>query len=127
MIDNAKFCKVFTSMANEGKTALEIGKALGIEKDDDKKVSQAVSQQATTCRKLLREGALAKAAKQGLSEDAAKALADKVEATLPRLKKGKNAIAGELGSYIDDLMAACDTPPEEGEVAPEAETENTPE
>ena len=103
-----EFVKVFGPMAKQGKSAAEIGAALGMK-------PLTVSAKASQLRKLLAKSAQAKAKEQGLSdEDTAKlvkAMADK----LPRIKgsgrRGRKAAdANEIVQALDAVLSALDAP-----------------
>jgi len=115
MIDRATFCRTYLTMAREGKSALEIGKSLGVDKlegkDTDAKVSQFVSQKASQYRKVLRNEAESVAKEQGLDADAAKALSDAAAAKLPKLQT-RTRVTESLGSFIDELLAEVDAEPD---------------
>jgi len=100
-------------MAKAGKSALEIGLALGVDKlegkDTDSKVSKFVSQKASNYRKELRTIALKSAVAQGLDEKATEALVESTVAKLPKLQT-RTRVTEDFGSFLDSLLADCDAP-----------------
>lgn len=126
-IDRNAFCKVYVPMARAKKSALEIGKALGVDKmegkDTDAKVSQFVSQKASNYRKELKASAEAAAKKQELDAEATKALVEATTAKLPKLSVRNRTSGEDLASFLDSLLEECDAPPaEEGEGEESTET-----
>ncbi len=113
-IDRVAFCKMYVPMALKGKSALEIGKALGVDelegKDTDDKVSQFVSQKASNYRKELGDFALATAKSKGLSESETLALVESTKAKLPKLKT-RTRVKEDLSAFLDELLAECDAEP----------------
>ena len=79
------FVRVYGPLAKEGKTAYEIGKALGLE-GDEKKVAQYVSVKTSQLRKALAETALAKAKENDLDETETENLVKTITDKLPRLR-----------------------------------------
>ena len=126
MIDKATFCRKYVPMAKAGKSALEIGKALGVDtfKDTDTKVSQFVSQKASIYRKELKLAAEAVAKKEGLSDEDAATKVRETMAKLPKLQT-RTRVVVDFAAFLDGLIADCDTPQEEGDT-PE-DKEDTPE
>ena len=125
-IDRATFCRTYVPMAKAKKSALEIGKALGVDKlegkDTDDKVSKFVSQKASNYRKELRAAAQVKAEAEGLDADATKVLVDEYAAKLPTLAT-RTRKTEDLASFLDDLIAEADADPaEEGEGEESTET-----
>jgi len=105
-------------MAKQGKTALEIANALGVDKPTNEEKSQFVSQKASNYRKELRKHAEAVAKKQELDEDATKALVEATTAKLPRLSK-RTTTTDNFADFLDDLLDSCDADPAaEGESDP---------
>lgn len=104
-LDMLEFVKVFAPMARQGKSALEIGQALGVE-GDAAKVAQFVSVKASQLRARLAKSAQKEAAERGLSaEDTAK-LVEIMTAKLPKLKsRGRQNGTSELVSTLDALLA----------------------
>jgi CRISPR/Cas system CSM-associated protein Csm2 small subunit len=108
-----EFVKVFAPMAKAGKSAFEIGQALGIEGNEEK-VSQAVSVKASQLRKRLKEAAQSAAKSQGLDEKATEALVAEMAAKLPRIRsKGRASEVSDLVSAIDEALAAINAPADE--------------
>ena len=96
------FVKVFKPMAEAGKSALDIGQALGLT-GDDAKVSAYVSVKASQLRKQFKEAALVKAKGLKLKEKATKELVDKMTGMLPRIQSaGKR---GRKATVINDILA----------------------
>jgi hypothetical protein len=112
-------------MALAGESALAIANKLGVDKPTDEEKSQFVSQKASNYRKELRAAALKSAEKQGLDEDATKALVEESAAKLPKLKVRTRATE-DFGSFLDELLAECDADPSDEGEADEESTE-TPE
>ena len=107
------FAKVFLPMVREGKSALEIGKAVGF-KGTDEKITLATSAKAAQLRGKLKMLALDTAAKQGLGEKETNALVSEMTSKIPRIKGGgRPSKVGELVSVIDGILAELDTPPED--------------
>lgn len=110
-INRETFCPTYLRMAKDGKSALEIGKALGVDKlegkDTDAKVSQFVSQKASNYRKELRTFATNVAKEKGLDEAATKELVDNAVAKLPKLQTRTRTGDG-FASYLDSLLAEAD-------------------
>lgn len=107
-ITRTDFCKVYVPMARKQHTALEIGKALGVDKPTDEAISQFVSQKASNYRKELKAEAEAVAVKQGLDETAAKELVEKTVSKLPKLKT-RTRNSEDFGAFLDDLLSQCDS------------------
>lgn len=110
MAKRDEFLAVFVPMAREGKSALEIGKALGY-KGEDKKISQKVSNQATQLRSQLKEAALESARKDGLEGDAITERVKEYTSKLPRLRK-PGRTGGDLVNMLDEILAKCNETPE---------------
>jgi hypothetical protein len=104
------FAKVFLPMVKAGKSALEIGKAVGF-KGTDEKITLATSAKAAQLRGKLKMLALDTAAKQGLGEKETNALVSEMTSKIPRIKGGGKV--GELVSVIDGILAEIDAPPAE--------------
>ena len=126
-ITRETFCRTYLPMAKDGKSALEIGKALGVDKlegkDTDEKVSQFVSQKANNYRKELRNRAAIVAVEQKLDEKATAKLVDSAAAKLPKLQT-RTRTTEDFGAFLDSLLAECDAPPaEEGEGVAEETSE----
>lgn len=108
-IGAVEFVGVFTRMAKQGKSALEIGQALGMTGDEDK-IAQAVSVKASQLRKRLKEGAVAKARLEGLNAEQTADLVKQMSDKLPRIKsKGRASEVSELVSAIDAVLAELDS------------------
>lgn len=120
-LDRGQFIRTYVTMAREGKSALEIATALGVDKPTDAEKAQFVSQKASNYRKQLRTEAMAKASEAGLDEKATKELVDATVAKLPKLQT-RTRVASNLSSFLDDLLAECDAPLDEGEEENETET-----
>jgi len=121
-IDKATFCRTYIPMARNGKTALEIGKALGVDKlegkDTDAAISQFVCQKASNYRKELKvEATVAakvevdnqkpKLTKKQAAEFVAEFVAEAV-AKLPKLTTRTRSIA-DFGAFLDEILAECDS------------------
>lgn len=103
-MDVLSFVKVFAPMAKEGKSALEIGQALGIE-GDSAKVAQFVSVKASQLRARLAKAARAKAAKNGLSAEDAEKLAVTAAGLVPKLKShGRKSGTDEIMSTLEGIL-----------------------
>lgn len=110
VLSSVDFVKVFAPMAKQGKSSLEIGRALGF-KGSDEKVSQMVSSKATILRKRLRDSAVETAKAKGLNEADTEALVALMGNKLPRIKsKGRPSEVGELVDAIDSVLAELDAP-----------------
>jgi hypothetical protein len=110
VVSAVEFVGVFTRLAKQGKSALEIGQALGLKGTEDQ-VSQAVSVKASQLRKRLKEGALATARLKGLDKEATETLVKEMADKLPRIKsKGRASEVSELVSAIDAVLAELDGP-----------------
>ena len=121
-ISAVDFVKVFAPMAKQGKSALEIGQALGMTGDKNK-IAIAVSVKASQLRKRLKDAAVKTAATQGLDTKATKALVQTMEDKLPKIKsRGRKGEVTELVSAIDNVLATLDAPAEQTE-APAEQTE----
>jgi len=115
MLKREDFCPVWTRMAREGRTALEIAKALGLE-GEDHKISQAVSQRATLYRKQLRDMAEAEIVEKKLGKKEAEQLRAEVLEIMPKLSARQRESAGsDLREYLRGLVAQADAPTEETE------------
>lgn len=101
-IDSVRFVQVFEPMAKQGKSALEIGKALGIEGDAEK-VAQYVSVKASQLRAGLKKLAIAKAAEQNLNDEDTASLVEQLANKLPRLRG-----AGRPGREAQTMNAVLD-------------------
>jgi CRISPR/Cas system CSM-associated protein Csm2 small subunit len=110
------FAKVFAPMARDGKSALEIGQALGI-KGDAAKVAQFVSVKASQLRARMAKDAEDKAKKENLSPEDTEKLVAATVAKLPKLKsRGRQSGTAELVSMLDSLLTSVnerDEPPTE--------------
>ena len=106
-IDRETFLDTFAPMAREGKSAVEIGRALGIE-GDDKSVSMKVSQKATVYRKEFAEFAEVEADKQGLKGAKREAYLESVAALVPKLKT-RNRASTAVSDYVAKMLAAADS------------------
>jgi hypothetical protein len=115
-ITREDFCKKYVPMAKAGKSALEIGKELGVDKlegkDTDEKVSQFVSQRASNYRKELRMFAEKAAKSQNLDEQATQAFIESAVAKLPKLQT-RTRTGEDFGKFLDDLLTECDVDPSE--------------
>ena len=119
-ITAVEFVKVFAPMAKQGKSALEIGQALGMTGDSDK-IAIAVSVKASQLRKRLADAAVQTATAKGLDEKATAELVKTMSDKLPRIKsRGRKGEVSELVSAIDSVLAALDAPVE-AEAEAEAE------
>lgn len=116
-ISRSDFCKVYVPMALAGATALAIANELKVDKPTDEEKSQFVSQKASNYRKELRAAAQKAAEKAGLDADATKALVDEAAAKLPKLKS-RTRETEDFASFLDSLIAECDTPADEGDESP---------
>lgn len=112
-ITRQRFCEVYVPMALAGATALAIANELGVDKPTDEEKSQFVSQKASNYRKELRATAQKVASKAGLDADATKKLVDEAGNKLPRLKS-RTRETEDFASFLDDLLAKCDAPVDEG-------------
>lgn len=125
-IGSVEFVRIYGPLAKQGKSALEIGQALGMA-GDAKKVAIAVSVKASQLRKRLMESAQLKAKEQGLSDEDTAALVQAMGDKLPHIRganRGRKAAGvSEIVAALDEVLAALDTPAE-----PETETpvEDTP-
>jgi len=104
-VSAVEFVKVFAPMAKDGKNAVEIGRALGLEGDADK-VAAYVSVKASQLRKRLKESALETAKTKGLDEAATESLVNQLVAKLPRLR-GANR-PGRTANVVNDILTALD-------------------
>jgi CRISPR/Cas system CSM-associated protein Csm2 small subunit len=99
------FVRTFAAMAMAGHSALEIGRALGMEGDDDK-VSSAVSVKASQLRQRFRKAALKIAAKQKLSEEDTAKLVESMGSKLPTIKsRGRKSNVESLTAAIDEVLS----------------------
>jgi hypothetical protein len=105
-VSAVEFVKVFTPMAKQGKSALEIGKALGV-KGTAEQVAQFVSIKASQIRKRLKIEAARLASERGLSPEETNTLVAEMGNRLPRLKSaaGRKANVGEVVAAIDAVLA----------------------
>ena len=102
------FVKVFAPMAKQGKSALEIGQALGLT-GDEKKIAAAVSVKASQLRKRLADAARKTAAEKGLDEKATAELVETMQNKLPTIQsRGRKAEVTELVSAIDSVLEGLD-------------------
>ena len=102
------FVKVFAPMAKQGKSALEIGQALGMVGEPDK-IAIAVSVKASQLRKRLAEAAEKTAKAKGLDEQATAELVKQMSDKLPRIKsRGRKAEVSDLVSAIDSVLEGLD-------------------
>jgi len=112
-ISAVDFVKVFAPLAKQGKSALEIGQALGMTGDEDK-IAIAVSVKASQLRKRLADAAVKTAEAKGLDEKATAELVKTMSDKLPRIKsRGRKGEVTELVSAIDSVLAALDAPADE--------------
>lgn len=124
-IDRVTFCRAYLPMAIAGESALAIANKLGVDKPTDEEKSQFVSQKASNYRKELRAAARKAAVKAGLDEAATAELVKKAAAKLPKLTT-RTRTTEDFGSFLDDLLAECDAPSEEGPEVPDSEVEPAP-
>ena len=101
-IDSVQFVSVFEPMAKQGKTALEIGHALGLQGDAEK-VAQYVSVKASQLRAGLKKLALAKAAEGNLSDEDTEQLVTDLVNKLPRLRGAGRP--GRTATVMNDVLA----------------------
>ncbi len=119
IVSAVDFVGTFTRLAKQGKSALEIGQALGLKGTEDQ-ISQAVSVRASQLRKRLKEGALATARLKGLDKEATETLVKEMSEKLPRIKsKGRASEVSELVSAIDAVLAELDGPADESDESEE--------
>lgn len=105
-VEALDFVKVFAPMAREGKSALEIGQALGVE-GDAAKVAQFVSVKASQLRARLIASAEKQAKEKGLSVEDSAALVKHVGEMLPKLKShGRKSGTNEIVSVLEGLLAS---------------------
>ena len=115
-VDSVTFVKAFAVMAKQGKSALDIGRFLGL-KGSDEKVSLMVSAKASMLRKRLKEAAVFSARAKGLNEVDTDALVALMGNKLPRIKsKGRPSEVGDLVDAIDSVLAELDSPQVEDSV-----------
>ena len=108
-IDAVTFVKVFAPMAKQGKSALEIGQALGMTGEPDK-IAIAVSVKASQLRKRLTEAAAKAAIDKGLDEKSTAELVKSMSDKLPRIKsRGRKSSTEDLVSAIDSVLADLDS------------------
>jgi hypothetical protein len=118
-VDSVTFVKTFAVMAKQGKSALDIGRSLGL-RGSDEKVSLMVSAKASMLRKRLKESALAEATGKGWDKEKTEAYVSMLGNKLPRIKsKGRPSEVGELVDAIDSVLAELDAPSAEVEDAEE--------
>lgn len=107
-ISAVDFVKVFAPMAKAGKSAFEIGQALGMT-GDKAKVATAVSVKASQLRKRLADAAVKTAAANKLDKKATAELVEKMKTKLPSIKsRGRQASTDELVTAIDEVLADLD-------------------
>lgn len=108
-ITRETFCPTYLHMAKEGKSAVEIGNALGVDKlegkDTPAKVAQFVCQKASNYRKELREQARAKAQEAGLNKKDTEKMVTEAAALLPKLQT-RTRQAKDFAAYLTELVAA---------------------
>jgi hypothetical protein len=104
-VDTLKFVETFASMVRQGKSALEVGHALGLQ-GDNKRIAQYVSIKASQIRKKLEQSATSKAKLLGLNpEDTAK-LVNETVSKLPRIRaQGRPA---QVTNAILDVLNRLD-------------------
>jgi len=119
MISRKQFCEVYVPMARSGKSATEIGRAIGLE-GEDKEVALKVSQRATVYRKQLKSEAENAAKSQGLNKKETQELVEKTAELMPKLKT-RSRESESLSSFLTDLLAKADAPQDEGEDVPQDE------
>lgn len=110
MVSRKEFCEKYRVLAEQGKSAREIGRELGFE-GDDKSVALKVSQKATLYRKQFKEFALQQAKEQGLKKAETDALVEETTALIPKLKT-RTREADNLASFIAELKEKADAPSE---------------
>lgn len=113
-LDRGTFIRTYVKMAKEGKSALAIAEALGVNKPTDTEKAQFVSQKASNYRKQLRSEAVVMAEKQGLDENATKELVESTAAKLPKLST-RTRTASNLSSFLTDLLDELDAPTDGGD------------
>ena len=113
-VDSAKFYEVYYPMAKEGKSAYDIGVALGVQ-GDKKEIAQFVSIKASNMRKALQTKAEAKAKAAELDDAATKALVDAAVAKMPKLQ-GRGRVGNDLEAMMDELLAKLEAADKEPEV-----------
>lgn len=130
-VSRKMFLATYVPMAKEGKTALEIGKALGIEGPDDK-VSLYVTVKACQIRTHFKDHAEMLATSQKLEGEAREAFIAGIKGKVPKLQSRKSGgNFDELIGFVDNLMASLDlldaTPPADTtETTEEIETPEAP-
>jgi hypothetical protein len=103
-----EFFKVYNGMAKQGKSALEIARAIGHEGADDK-AAQFVSVKASQLRTAIKKDAEKEGVKLGLSGDALTTFIDKCVDKVPTLGgRGRKKRAKSLLSVVDAILAEVD-------------------
>ena len=104
------FCEKFIPMARDGKSALEIGQALGVE-GEPTKIAQFVSVRSSQIRTRLRNAATEQAVRNKMNAKETAKLVESVTAKIPKLKgSGRTSQIGELSQFIDKLIDKLDNP-----------------
>lgn len=113
MLKRADFHKVYAPMAKEGKTALEIGQALGFEGTDDE-IRGKVTVKSGQLRAEFRRIAKAEAERKGLGEQATAKLVEQANEAWPVLTKRsrKPKEAQDLSDALAELLEKADNPSE---------------
>lgn len=122
------FVRVYGPLAKQGKSALEIGQALGMT-GDAKKIAIAVSVKASQLRKRLVESAQAKAKADNLSDEDTAKLVETMGAKLPKIKgatRGRKADVSAIVAALDEVLSALDAPAEPNTETPAEPTPETP-
>jgi len=104
-VDTLRFVETFATMVKQGKSALEVGQALGLQ-GDSKRIAQYVNIKASQIRKKLEQSATNRAKLLGLNpEDTAKLVSETV-GRLPRIRaQGRPA---QVTNAILDVLNRLD-------------------
>jgi len=101
-VSSVDFVRAYAPLAREGKSALEIGNALGIQ-GDAKKVASYVSVKASQIRKQLMELAVLEAQQKQLDPEETEQLVQAMKDKLPRLKGSGRKASGEKNAIMGVL------------------------
>lgn len=109
-IDAVSFLEVYAPLARAGKSALEIGKELGLTGDENK-IAAYVSVKASSLRKALKQEASIRMKELGLKGEDANKLWAIVSDRVPKMKRGARSSGNGVSfaaSAIAEALAELD-------------------
>ena len=104
-IDAGSFLAIYAPLARDGKSAVEIGKALGLTGDVDK-IATYVSVKASSLRKALKQEASIRIKELGLKNEDADRLFAIVNERVPMMKRGARSSGNGVSFAAAEIAAA---------------------